>query len=212
MGSIIIGAGTYGQVYLAYLQETGVDILGFLDDNENLWNTTIEGVPILGGISLLKTVKESHHIEAVYCPIGNNKLRVNILEMANRLGYITPNYIHPTVVISPHITIGKGVYILLGTTIMPYTEIEDFVMISMGVHLAHHTHLSKGTFLSTGVNFGASILAKEYAYVGISATVMTGLNTLGRDCLIGAGAVVVKDVPDKAVMVGVPARILKYKE
>lgn len=212
MRSIIIGAGTYGQVYLAYLQEAGLDIIGFLDDNESLWETNVEGIPVLGPINLLETLQNTHQIEAVYCPIGNNKLRVKLLERASLLGYITPNFIHPTVILSPYITIGKGVYVLLGTTIMPYAIIEDFVMISMGVHLAHHTYLSKGTFLSTGVNFGASICAGEYAYVGISATVMTGVSILGKDCLIGAGAVVVKDVPDKAVMAGVPAKILKYKE
>lgn len=212
MRSVIIGAGTYGQVYLAYLQEVGVDVVGFIDDDEELWNTHVGGLPIFGGISLLETLKDSHYIEAVYCPIGNNKLRVKFLERATCLGYLTPNYIHPSVVISPHITIGEGVYILLGTTIMPYAIIDDFVMISMGVHLAHHTHLSKGTFLSTGVNFGASICAEECVYVGISATIMTGLSTLGKECLIGAGAVVIKDVPNKAIMAGVPAKILKYKE
>ena len=95
---------------------------------------------------------------------------------------------------------------------MPYVTIEDYVMISMGVNIAHHSILRKGTFLSTGVNFGASILAKEYSYIGISSTIMTGLKELGANCLIGAGAVVIKDVPDNAVMAGVPAKLLRIKE
>jgi acetyltransferase-like isoleucine patch superfamily enzyme len=41
---------------------------------------------------------------------------------------------------------------------------------------------------------------------------MTGMHELGEDCLIGAGAVVIRDVPDRAVMAGVPAKVLKYKE
>ena len=140
-----------------------------------------------------------------------DRIRVKLLQYARSLGYETPNYIHPSVIISPNVEIGNGVYILLGTTIMPYTRIEDFVMISMGVHIAHHTLLKRGTFISTGVNFGASIIAEEYVYCGISSTVMTGIHSLGEDCLIGAGAVVIKDVPAKAVMTGVPAQVLKYK-
>ena len=85
-------------------------------------------------------------------------------------------------------------------------------MISMGVHLAHHNVLEEGVFLSTGCNFGASIHAHKYAYCGISSTIMTGMHELGEDCLIGAGAVVIRDVPDKAVMAGVPAKLLKMKE
>ena len=108
--------------------------------------------------------------------------------------------------------IGKGVYILLGTHIMPYTKIGNFVMISMGVNVAHHSILHEGSFLSTGVNFGASIIAHKYAYIGISSTIMTGVHELGENCLIGAGAVVIKDVPTNAVMAGIPAKVLKYRE
>ena len=212
MKSIIIGAGTYGEVYLAYLQEAGVDVVGFLDDADGVQGMSVRGVPVLGKIDLLETLSATHGIRAVYCPLGNNKLRVKFLEKARALGYETPSYIHPSVVISPNVKIGRGVYILLGTTIMPYAEIRDYVMISMGVHLAHHTVLKEGTFLSTGVNFGASMVAEKFSYVGISATIMTGVKNLGEDCLVGAGAVVIKDVPANAVVAGVPAKILKFKQ
>lgn len=212
MKSVIIGAGTYGEVYLSYLREAGIDVLGFLDDNSALKGSSIMGLPILGDTSLLESLKRSHGVEAVYCPIGNNCLRVRLLERARLLGYQIPNYIHPTVVISPDVKIGMGVYILLGTVIMPHVELEDYVMISQGVRLAHHSVLEKGTFLSSGCNFGASIRARKFTYCGMSSTIMTGLKNLGEDCLIGAGAVVVKDVPEKAVVAGVPAKVIRYKE
>jgi sugar O-acyltransferase (sialic acid O-acetyltransferase NeuD family) len=212
MKSVIIGAGTYGEVYLAYLQEAGVNVVGFLDDDPKYENQMVRGIPVLGPISKLETLKNTDNIEVVYCPLGNNKLRVKFLTKAKELGYKTPNYIHPSVIISPNVSIGEGVYILLGTTIMPHTVIKDYVMISMGVHLAHHCVLEEGVFLSTGCNFGASIHAHKYAYCGISSTIMTGIHELGEDCLIGAGAVVIRDVSDRAVMAGVPAKVLKIKE
>lgn len=212
MKSVIIGAGTYGEVYLTYLQEAGIDIVGFLDDDPRWKDKNVGGMPILGGLNELCRLREVWGVEAVYCPLGNNKLRVKFLSQARSMGYLTPNYIHPSVVISPDVKIGEGVYILLGTTIMPHTEIKDFVMISMNVSLAHHNVLEEGVFLSTGCNFGASIYAKRYAYCGIGSTIMTGLHELGEDCLIGAGAVVIKDVPDGAIMAGVPAKLIRYKE
>lgn len=212
MKSVIIGAGTYGEVYLAYLQEVGVEVVGFLDDNSDIQGKYIQGVPVIGGIKLLENLQTTHGVKAVYCPLGNNKLRVKFLSYAKSLGYDTPNYIHHSVVISPNVTIGQGVYILLGTSVMPHTVIDDYVMISMNVSLAHHNHIGTGVFLSTGCNFGASIYAKPYAYCGIASTIMTGIKEIGEDCLIGAGAVVIRDVPDKAVVAGVPAKVIKYKE
>ena len=212
MKSVIIGAGTYGEVYLSYLVEAGVEVAGFLDDNETLNGSKIRGVPVLGKISMLETLKETHGIEAVYCPLGNNRLRVKFLKYAKELGYKTPNYIHPSVLISPNVHIGScGIYLLPSTVIMPCCDIKDYVMISVNSIISHHTIVEEGVFLSFGVNLGASITVHKYAYIGIGATIMTGVHELGEDCLIGAGAVVINDVPDKAIMAGVPAKILKYK-
>lgn len=213
MKSVIIGAGTYGEVYLAYLKEAGIDVIGFLDDNPKYIGKYIKDVPVIGGSSMMADIKDSHEVEAVYCPLGNNKLRVKFLEMARGYGLKTPNFIHSSVFISPEVKIGEhGVYILPRVVIMPWVTIKDYVMMSVNSIVSHHSILEEGTFLSFGVNFGASILAKKYTYCGIGATIMTGVKELGEDCLIGAGAVVIKDVEPNAVVAGVPAKLIKYKE
>ena len=211
MKSVIIGAGTYGEVYLAYLQEAGVEIVGFIDDAPKA--DKVRGIPVLGGMDALPSLKEQYGVEGVYCPLGNNKLRVKFLSYAQELGYQTPNFIHPSVEIGPNVTIGdEGIYILPKTIIMPWCQIDNYVMMSTGSIVSHHSHLEEGCFLSFGVNFGASIVAHQYAYCGISSTIMTGVHELGEDCLIGAGAVVIRDVEPKAVVAGVPAKVIKYKE
>lgn len=212
MKSVIIGAGTYGEVYLAYLQEARVEIVGFLDDDPKLVGTNVRGVPVLGGVGLMKTIRQSHGVEAVYCPLGNNKLRVKFLENARALGFKTPNYIHPSVKIAPKVSIAnEGVYILQGTELMPFVTLEKDVMISTGANIVHHSYLSQGTFVSNGVNLGANVHSEKFAYCGMGCTIMTGVHTLGEDCLIGAGAVVIRDVEPQAVMAGVPAKVIKYR-
>lgn len=211
--SIIIGAGTYGETYLYFLREAGVDIVGFLDDNVQLTGRIVRGVPVLGTTELLSRLKELYDVDNVYCPIGSNRVRVSILERARALGYQTPNFIHHKASISSNVAMSnEGVYIEANTYIYPYTTIERDVLICGGSLVAHHSHLSQGTFISAGVNFGASVHAGKYTYIGIGSTIMTGVKKLGEDCLVGAGAVVVRDVPDNAVVIGVPAKVLRIKE
>lgn len=212
MNCAIIGAGTYGEVYMAYLIEAGYDVTAFFDDNPSLWWQKVKGVLVYGGVKLLEDKAHKDKIDAVFCPIGDNIIRQKLLNYVCSLGYETPNFIHSSVIIHDTVKLGKAVYILPGSIIMPHAEIKDYSMISMGVNLAHHSILDKGCFLSTGVNFGASIHAKENAYVGIGATIMTRIKTLGKNSLVGAGSVVINDVEDNAVVAGVPAKLIKYKQ
>lgn len=203
--TIIIGAGTYGQVYAEYLKEE-YEILAFYDDDENIIQSTINNIIVVG------KVKEAFDLDkdtAVFVPIGNNAVRVKILKEFENRGFSIPSFIHPEAIVHDSVSIGKAVYILPGTNIMPLSKIGDYCMISMAVNIAHHTVLEEGCFFSQGTNIGASIHFGNWAYVGIGATVMTGVKKVGENSLIGAGAVIIRDVPDGATVVGNPGRVIK---
>lgn len=207
--AIIVGAGTYGQVYSEYLK-SDYEIIGFVDDNQSLKGQLVNGFEVLGNINWLLSYDDID--VRVFVPIGNNKIRVGLIEKIKSKGFSLPSYIHPTVNLHESVKIGKSVYILPACNFMPLSVIEDYVMISMGVNVAHHTILGKGSFYSQGNNIGASIIISDYSYFGMAATVMTGVKMVGKNTLIGAGAIIIRDVPDYAVVVGNPGKIIKYNE
>ncbi len=204
---VIYGAGTYGEVYASYLKDQ-YNVLGFIDDNPLLIGKKVSKYPILGNSEFL--FSKLDRTISVFVPIGNNQIRVSLLEKINQEGFSTPSFIHSETLIHHSVSIGNGVYILPSTNIMPFTSISDYSMISMGVNIAHHVIIEKGCFFSQGVNIGASINIKEQAYFGIGSILMTGVSNVGKKTMIGAGAVIIKDVPDGAVVVGNPGRIIRY--
>lgn len=208
--AVIIGAGTQGQVYASYLKEAGVNIIGFMDDNINLIGKKVINIPVLGTYEDLFTTKFKSMVNDVYCPIGVNSVRVNYLSSLKKEGYGIPSFIHHTVSIAPDVIIGEAVYMLAGNIVMPHTKIGNYIMINMDSTIAHHVVLEDGVFMSSGVNIGALINVREKAYIGMGVTIMTGISEVGKECLIGAGTVVIKNVPEYATVVGNPARVIKF--
>ena len=69
--------------------------------------------------------------------------------------------------------------------------------------------LPKCKYPQRGAEFYLKTLVREGASIGANATIVCGTE-LGKHCLIGAGAVVTKDVPDYALIVGNPGKILGW--
>lgn len=209
--SVIIGAGKQGQIFASYFKEAGVNLIGFIDDDPFLEGTHVNGLPVLGSFLDLLKSNFKEKIQDVYCPIGNNALRVKYLSTLKNEGYSIPSFIHHSVSIAPDVVLGEAIYMLVGNIIMPHTTIGNYLMVNMGSTIAHHVTIGEGVFISSGVNLGAMVQVKDLAYIGMGCTIMTGVGTLGRNCLLGAGTVIIRDVQENAVMVGNPGRVLRIK-
>lgn len=211
--AIIIGAGKHGEVYLSYLRAAGINILGFIDDDKNKLGKVIQGTQVIGTYEDLFSKKFKDKITDIYCPIGDNKTRRNYLKSLKNEGYNTPNFIHPSVILAPDITLGEeSIYMLQGNCIMPFTVIGNYFMMNMGCTIGHHVTIYEGVFISSGARIGASIHIKNDAYFGTGCIVKTGVETIGSSAIIGAGAVVLKNVDDNTVVAGNPARVLDRKK
>jgi acetyltransferase-like isoleucine patch superfamily enzyme len=82
--------------------------------------------------------------------------------------------------------------------------IEDDVMLAGNVQLLSNNHDEYQRQIITC----EEILIKKGAWIGAGATILAGV-TIGKYAIVGAGAIVTKDVPDYAVVVGLPARVVK---
>jgi len=124
-----------------------------------------------------------------------------------------PTLIHPTTIISRFAKISNS-----GVLIGNNCEIQNDVIIDEGcvlwsqILVCHNTHIGPYTFVGPKTLIGAYIEVEQRAFIGQGSLLVSGKAThIGAQSLIGAGSVVTKPVPDKAIVVGNPAKILKYK-
>ena len=112
-----------------------------------------------------------------------------------------------TVVAPQNVKIGKSAYVMNGVLLMASGGIiiEDYALVAAHAKLITNDHDPYFRPIITC----QPIIIKEGAWIGAGAAIMKGV-TVGKYAIIGANSVVTKDVPDYAVAVGVPAKVIKY--
>ena len=107
-----------------------------------------------------------------------------------------------------NVSIGDFCKVQNNVSIYEGVTLEDFVF--CGPSMVFTNILDpKCKYPQVGAQYYVKTLVKEGASIGANATIVCGI-TLGKHCLIGAGSVVTKDVPDYALVVGVPGKILGW--
>ncbi|HAY33379.1 MAG TPA: acyltransferase [Ignavibacteria bacterium] len=142
------------------------------------------------------------------------------VEIGNGTSIWHYSHIQPGAKIGEKCTLGQNVNVANNVTIGNFCKIQNNVSVYEGVTLEDYVFcgpsmvftniiLPKCKYPQRGAEFYAPTLVKQGASIGANATIVCG-TTIGRDCLIGAGTVVTKDVPDYALVVGNPGRVIGW--
>ncbi|MBA3744836.1 hypothetical protein [Sporichthya sp.] len=119
--------------------------------------------------------------------------------------------VDPTAVVARTARVGHGVYANALACVGAQAEVGCFVNLNRTVSVGHHCSLGPFTSTGPGAVLSGSVRTGAGAFIGSGAVVLPE-RTIGRGALVGAGAVVTKDVPDGAIVVGNPARVIGAAE
>ena len=207
MRIVIIGAGGHGRVVLDILRNNHqFEVAGFLDTDARLHKSRVDGIEVLGDFSLITTLHELA-IEGAIVAIGDNSIRRRYAELIEQAEVPLVSAIHPSANIARTAHIGKNVVIAQGVNICPHAQVADSAICNTGSIVEHECRISQGAHICPGVRLAGHVLVEPGAFVGIGATVIQNLK-IGECAVVGAGAVVVGDVPAYTTVVGMPARVV----
>lgn len=203
---IIVGAGGHGRVLADALLLSGQTVLGFVDADTILHDTTIMGLKVLGDDARLLAGDwpEAILVNGIGGPPGG-RVRRDVQTRLEAEGRRFIGVRHPAAVVSPFAEIDDTAQLLAravvqaGAVVAYGCIVNTAAVIEHDCRLESFTHCAPGSILCGDVRIGAT------CHIGAGAMVREGV-TLGDGVVVGAGAVVVDDHAGPALLLGVPAR------
>lgn len=119
--------------------------------------------------------------------------------------------IHPNVYLDEHDTIQEGSVITDGNIIGGNLSVGCCVYVSLACVLGHDVVLEDFVTLSHDVNLSGSVTIGAGTYIG-TGTVVRDEVKIGKDCIIGMGSLVTKDIPDGVIAYGSPCRVIRKNQ
>jgi sugar O-acyltransferase (sialic acid O-acetyltransferase NeuD family) len=200
---LIIGASGHGKVVADIaLKMKKWQTIAFLDDNDSLG--TVMGLQVIGkSADAIKYVEDSD----IFVAIGNNATREKIMNELGLASASIPVLIHPNAILGEQVELGTGTVVMAGVVINSCTRVGKGCIINTGATLDHDNTIEDYVHISPGVNIAGTVVVGERSWLGIGSKVSNNVN-ITSGCIVGAGAVVVKDITVPGTYVGVPARRL----
>lgn len=209
---LIIGASDFGRE-VAWLVERinsvspTWNLVGFLDDNPSLKGEKVNGYLVLGDSLAAQNFENAHFV----CAVGNSRVRRAIIE---NLCAAVPNVkfatlIDPSVKMSQTVSVGEGSIICAQTVLTVNITVGKHCVINLNCTVGHDAVLHDFVTLHPSVNLSGTTEIGECTEMG-TGSVIIQCKKIGHHTVVGAGAVVVKDLPEKCTAVGSPARPIKF--
>lgn len=208
----LAGSQDLAQLIAYHLAEDSeAEVAGFFDDFRSPGEATAHG-PVLGKISEMPDFFSRGEFDAFMCGIGYKHMafRKRVFEQLHKL---IPAFslVHSSSVVDPSCSVGAGSLILPGCVLDAGCEVSENVVLNTGVTVAHDSSVAAHSFLGPGVCLAGFVRVGSECFIGVGTTVIDSIS-IASGVQTGGGAVVVSDLEERAVYLGVPAKLHRRTE
>lgn len=209
---VIIGDGETAELAHDYfVNDSTYIVVGFSAEQAYMRHKTLLGLPVVA-FEEIEHVFDPQKVAAFVAVSYTrfNRLRSRLFNLAKAKGYRLCSYISPQATIGSNVEIGENCFILENVTIQRSAKIGDNVIIWSGSSIAHQSIVKANVFVASHVAVSGFCKIGENSFLGVNSCTVDCIK-IARDCIVGAGAVVVQDTTEGRVYVGNPAKPLPNK-
>lgn len=198
---VVVGTGPFAEIAALYFETfQRREIVAHAVSERPVGQRSFRGRPLVDFPQLL----EEYPPDRVDCFVAigyrnMNRHRMRVAEHLMSDGYNLATFVHPSVNIWPDSRIGTNVFIFEDNTVQPFVDIGDGSVLWSGNHIGHHSVVGRYVFIASHVVVSGSCRIGDGVFLGVNSTIHDGV-TIGEFALIGAGALISRDVSDRAVV------------
>jgi sugar O-acyltransferase (sialic acid O-acetyltransferase NeuD family) len=199
---IIYGAGGHAKSVMEMVAQMGAfRIMGIVDDNAALTGSSVLGIPVLGTGAILPQLA-GQGLRLAANGVGgilDTAVRIKLFELLAGNGYVFPSLRHPRATVEPSAHIAEGVQIFANVYVGSGVTLHERCMINTGAVVSHDCEIGAYAHIAPGALLAGHVQVGERTLVGMGVTTIIGLK-IGDGARIGNGAILLADVPDKAII------------
>jgi len=210
---VIFGGGLHANVCIDIFEKEGkYNIIGIIDSKADI-GSKVFGYTVIGRQEDIIGLCKKYKIYCGFIAIGDNYarkfVRDVILSLIPNFNFL--NAIHPTVSIGRNTKLGVGIAVMSMGVVSSDCVVEDFCILNSGAILGHNSYMSEYSHLSANSIAGAKTEIGKFSAINLGVTIIDR-TSIGENTVVGAGAVVLKDLPDNVLAYGNPAVIIKARK
>ena len=210
----VLGAGPQARVLEDLVRACGnLELIGFIDvsDERHHLRKVGERYPVYELDRLDEHVGPEPGGVSVVIGTAIPQWRRRLIELVGQRQLRLKSLVYPGTIIGEDTALGDGIIVMPGIIIGPGATLGNHVIINNAATVDHDTVLGENVTLGPGVHLAGEVVVRRDTFIGIGAACPPGV-TIGANCNIGAGSVVIKDIPDNTIAAGVPARVIRRRD
>jgi sugar O-acyltransferase (sialic acid O-acetyltransferase NeuD family) len=198
---IVYGAGGHARVAIEAARAAGLAPSLVIDDHPKA--TDLAGISLQSPTSVDWTQLGAF---GFIVAIGDNSVRARIFAEFRQRGGVPQTVVHPFSCISPSATIGAGTVVFGGVVVNANASVGENCILNTNCSVDHDGRIASHSHLCPGVRLAGTVTIGERTMLGTGAICIPGI-TIGSDVTVGAGSVVIRNIPDACTAFGNPAQV-----
>lgn len=204
---VIIGTGEQAEIAFEYFTyDSPHEVVAFSSEPQFIKANLYCGLPVVPFDRLAESYPPSSHQAFVAISATQlNRVRRRLYDAVKSAGFDCVSYVSSRAFVWHNVDIGENTFIFENNVLQHMVRVGDNVILWSGNHIGHRTVINDDCFISSHVVVSGFCQVGRSAYLGVNSCVADN-RSLAEDCVVGAGAVVVKDTQPRQVYVGNPAK------